>query len=91
MYQDSHTYRDAGFNGFFRRSIGSTPTVRSLGEMSTLPARVGGGLNYDQVQVSGHMGDTLQLGNVKINGYPGNITFEDEEYVRGIIGFPGGE
>ena len=67
-----YTYAEAGFNGFLRRSIGSKATTGSLREMSrtTAPPTQ---LNFDNMQVSGSLGDTLEIGRILLNGADGQI------------------
>ena len=67
-----YTYVEAGFNGFLRRSIGSKATTGTLREMSrtTAPPTQ---LNFDNMQVSGSLGDTLEIGRILLNGADGQI------------------
>lgn len=62
MQPDDYDYSKAGFDGFLSRSIDdlSQANLDSLGPPSTAQA-------YDRSQVSGSLGDTLQVGNVHIN------------------------
>lgn len=65
-------YQNAGFDGFLSRSIDSTPQANldSQGPVSTQ-------IPFDRAQVSGSLGDTLQLGNIRLNGAAGNIIMND--------------
>lgn len=59
---ERYTYTQAGFNGFFRRTLSSSST------MDRLSSRISGGgvsrtLNFDQMQVSGSMGDKFRIGS----------------------------
>ena len=67
-----YTYLTSGFNGFLRRSItnkttGAT-TLRNLSSMNTNPSQ----LNFDQIQISGNISDTLTIGNLFLDGATGN-------------------
>lgn len=62
--QDKYTYEDAGYNGFFRRSIGSRSTDNNLSGMGTRM----GSINFDSMQVSGSMGDIFTIGKIQLNG-----------------------
>lgn len=69
---DQYDYTADGFDGFLSRSIDDVSQVNldSQGPVSRA-------IRYDDAQVSGQLGDTLRLGNVKINGVPGNIVISD--------------
>lgn len=69
-----YTYQDAGFNRFFKRSIGSSPDTVNLQSVSG-PNRQ---LNFDDVQVSGSIGDVLRLGKINLDGKKGNLSFYDD-------------
>lgn len=58
---NEYTYETAGFDGFLSRSIDNlTQTnLSSQGPVSTAQA-------YDRSQVSGFLGDTIQIGSVRI-------------------------
>lgn len=64
-----YTYKEAGFNGFMRRSIGSSQ-ASSLRQASTDFRKVNNQtINFDQQQTSGALGDVIQVGQgVKIDG-----------------------
>ena len=65
-------YTDAGFDAFLSRSIDDLSQVNldSQGPQTTA-------VRYDSAQVSGMLGDTLQLGKIRFNGRAGNITIND--------------
>ena len=70
-----HTYKEVGFNRFFRRSLNSDPNVVNLKSMG------GGGsrqLNFDNAQVSGSLGDILRIGRILLNGKLGRESIMDE-------------
>lgn len=62
MDSKQYDYTAAGFDGFLSRSIDNTPRVNlaSQGPQSTA-------IRYDDAQVSGMLGDTLQIGGVRIS------------------------
>lgn len=61
MKPDEYNYEAAGFDGFLSRSIDDIQQVNldASGPRSTQ-------LRYDGAQISGFMGDTLQIGSVRI-------------------------
>ena len=76
---DDFNYETDGLDGFLSRSIDSLSQVNldSQGPQ-------GKAIRYDDAQVSGMLGDTLQIGNVKINKT--NITLSDGTNTRLLIG-----
>lgn len=74
-------YTSEGFDAFLSRSIDnlSQTNLDSEGPQSKA-------IRYDDAQVSGMLGDTLQIGNVRINGSRGNITANDGSNDFLIIG-----
>ena len=76
-------YTDAGFDGFLSRSVDDNPRINldSRGPVSTQ-------MSFDRAQVSGFMGDTLQIGKTHINNT--NITVDDGSNTRVVIGDDGG-
>lgn len=69
---DNYSYESAGFDSFLSRSIDGLSQVNldSQGPQGTA-------IRYDDSQVSGMLGDTLQVGRININGASGNITGND--------------
>lgn len=67
-----YTYADAGFNAFMRRSISSSPNNNTLSQM-TRNSTNKSTLNFDNVQVSGNLGDTFEVGKVLIDGVNSRI------------------
>lgn len=65
-------YTDSGFDGFLSRSIDnlSQVTLDSQGPVSTSQ-------RFDSTQVSGMLGDTLQIGSILLDGAAGKITITD--------------
>lgn len=74
-----YDYNDAGFDSFLSRSIDNLTQINldSQGPVSTQ-------MKFDTAQVSGMVGDTLQIGQVRINR--DNITLSDENNTRLLIG-----
>lgn len=58
----TYDYSNAGFDAFLSRSIDQTPQTNldSQGPVSRQVA-------YDRTQVTGMLGDTLQIGNIRLN------------------------
>lgn len=70
-----YTYREVGFNRFFRRSLNSNPEANTL-------SGVGGGqsrqLKFDDMQISGSLGDILRIGRILLDGKIGRQSIMDE-------------
>ena len=75
-YIKQHDYESAGFNGFFRRSIGSNPTATTLRALNGRTTRQ---LNFDDQQVSGSLGDTLRVGVIYLEGKTGRFKIVDDQ------------
>lgn len=73
---DIYTYANAGFDGFLSRSIDASNSP-NLGVLP--PINTGQQLNYDQMQVTGALGDHLQIGNITLDGGNGRISIFDNE------------
>lgn len=67
-----YSYTDAGFNGFMRRSISSNVNDRTLSAMRRNSTNVSS-LNFDNMQVSGNLGDQIEVGKVLIDGVNSRI------------------
>lgn len=81
---DDYDYASAGFDPFMSRSIDD---AGGQAQATTLDEQTGSSneMNYDSMQQSGSMGNTLQLGKIKLDGDNGRIsTFDDDgnEVVR---------
>lgn len=76
-YTKPHDYESAGFNGFFRRSIGSNPAATTLRSLNGRGASRQ--LNFDDQQVSGSLGDKLKIGTIVQDGKSGAISIFDEQ------------
>lgn len=75
-----YDYTAAGFDGFLNRSIDSGFSQNAQHTLSFLPSiNTGQQLNYDQMQVTGALGDHLRIGNVDIDGGSGRISIFDNE------------
>ena len=70
-------YEDLGFNKFLQRSIRSVQTSQPSSS-----------LNFDQVQMSGSLGDSIQVGgnNIIIDGGNRRIVINDGDTDRIVIG-----
>jgi len=71
----SYTYRDAGFNRFFRRSISSNPDAVNLKSVMRGASQQ---LNFDNTQISGSLGEVLKVGRITIDGKQGRQSIFDE-------------
>lgn len=58
---DTYNYETAGFDGFLSRSIDNLtrPTLSAPGPVTTQ-------IRYDSAGISGMLGDTLQIGNIRL-------------------------
>ena len=66
-----YTYMEAGFNSFLRRTLSSdqsSGTLRDMARGSSRPSAI----NFDNMQVSGALGDTIEVGKILIDGSTGN-------------------
>jgi hypothetical protein len=73
-----YDYSKAGFDGFLNRSIDNNQN--SMSTLGFLPAiSTGQQVNYDQMQVTGSLGDHLQIGNITLDGSNGRISIFDAE------------
>lgn len=76
--QPPYTYTDAGFDGFFRRSIESDPNTTTLRGMAASFQQVNNNaINFDAQQVTGSLGDKLQVGSAIIDGAKGRFSIVD--------------
>lgn len=75
-YTKVHDYESAGFNGFFRRSLGSNPGATTLRALNGASSRT---LNFDNQQVSGSLGDTLRVGVIYLDGKSGRFKIVDDQ------------
>lgn len=84
----AYNYQDSGFDPFMERSIGIgeqlVPTTLE-GMSATVSS---GDINFDASQISGSLGDRIQVGgnNVVIDGANRRITVNDGNTDRIIIG-----
>jgi hypothetical protein len=67
-----YNYSSAGFDGFLMRSIDKTPQVNLADPGPQTTA-----IRYDSSQVSGMLGNALQIGNIKLDGVAGRISVYD--------------
>lgn len=79
VQQTEYDYTTAGFDGFFSRSVDDIPqqNLDSAGPRSTA-------IRYDSAGVSGMLGDTLQIGLIRITN--DSIIVSDGDNDRLLIG-----
>lgn len=71
-----YTYENAGFNAFMLRSLKSNPGAQTLaGGIST---GSGTPMAFDRQQISGMLGDKLQIGRLVLDGQKGRVITLDE-------------
>lgn len=85
MDPSDYDYSAAGFDGFMSRAIGNVPQVNL--DSPTAPNNA---LPVDRTQVSGQLGDTLQIGKINLNGSDGNIILNDGNTDRLLLGHQDG-
>ena len=86
----SQNYLDSGFDSFMERSIGAAqPNITTLEGVSAMVSS--GDINFDASQISGSLGDRIQVGggNVIIDGANKRIIVNDGNVDRIIIGETG--
>lgn len=71
---EEYNYTSAGFDSFLSRSIDATPQF-GLDSQGPMVNQV----RYDGTQVSGMLGDNLQIGNINLDGANSRITASDGE------------
>jgi hypothetical protein len=76
MYNNptSLSYRDAGFNKFFCRSINSSNSTSTLQQISNTAGNKS--LNFDQYSTSGSLGDKIQIGKILLDGTHARIDIQ---------------
>lgn len=79
----SYTYANAGYNGFLRRTINSDPNANSLRELGRGNKNT---INFDQMLVSGSIGDKVNVGLITLDGKNGSIIISDGSDIRAILG-----
>jgi len=80
MQDNEFDYTRAGFDGFLSRSINNDFTGNNITNLNLVPAVISGQqVNYDQVQVSGALGDKLKIGNITLDGADGKISIFDDQ------------
>lgn len=73
-----NTYTQAGFNGFMRRSIDASAAGTLRQASSDFSKTNHQSLNFDSVQTSGTLGDTIQVGDILVDGKNRRISIFDE-------------
>lgn len=78
--RSKYTYENAGYNGFFRRTIASNPTETNLKNVGVNRAYNPAEVNFDERQASGSLGNIIQVGpQIEINGPSVRISLKDTE------------
>mgnify|MGYP001002121073 CR=1 FL=1 len=74
------TYEDAGYNRFFRRTLSSNISEKSLKNVGAARAYKPQDLNFDDRQASGSLGDVIRVGSsIELNGQAERISIKDTE------------
>lgn len=74
-----YTYHEAGYNGFFRRTLNSNPVEVRLRGIGGARAYKSQEVNFDTQQTTGSLGDTFQAGRIHLKGPEGQIDIVDDE------------
>lgn len=79
-----YDYTTAGFNGFLTRSIGGgQPLTLTEADQQAATTR---SISFDRSQITGALGDTLQIGQISLNGAEENIILSDGDNNRLLLG-----
>jgi len=78
------TYEDSGYNGFMRRTIASSQNNNTLSQISRNSNQMSN-LNFDNMNVSGSLGDTITVGNITIDGSVGNGRIDGNDENRNPV------
>lgn len=70
-----YSYSDAGYNGFFRRTLVSNANADTLRVVRGSSQQ----MNFDDLQTSGALGDRFKVGRIVINGKEGRVEIQDEQ------------
>jgi len=82
MNDINYDYTTAGFDGFLSRSVDNAPQINLATPTPATPA-----IAFDRSQITGFLGDTLQIGKIHLNGSDENIIMSDGQNNRLLIGF----
>lgn len=74
---DDYNYESAGFDAFMDRSIDASGGGQAGGTLDSQNYQ-SREMNYDAAGSSGSLGDSLQIGNIKLDGVKGRISVYDE-------------
>lgn len=79
MDNKPYSYTDAGFNGFYRRSIDRNQAVTLSDMATTFQMANNNQTNFDAQQITGSIGNTLQVGKrARIDGVKGRFAVTDD-------------
>lgn len=73
-------YEASGYNRFFRRTLSSNSSERSLKNVGSARAYSPQDINFDGLQTSGSLGDVIKVGTaIELNGPAQRISIKDRE------------
>lgn len=73
-------YEEAGYNRFFRRTLSSNASERSLKNVGAARAYQPQDINFDGRQTSGSLGDVIRVGkSIELDGAQTRISLKDGE------------
>lgn len=75
-----NSYENSGYNRFFRRTLSSNVSEKSLKNVGAARAYKPQDLNFDGRQTSGSLGDVIRVGTaIELNGQSERISIKDRE------------
>lgn len=76
----NNSYEDSGYNRFFRRTLSSNISEKSLKNVGAARVYQPQDLNFDSRQTSGSLGDVIRVGTaIELNGQSERISIRDRE------------
>ncbi len=81
MDNEIYDYTTSGFDNFLSRGLDDV-SMTNLDSQGPISRQVA----YDRNQVTGQLGDTLQIGNIHLNGADQNIVLSDGSNDRLLLG-----
>lgn len=77
MARNDYNWQNAGFNGFFERSIDSSLAGNLTDMAATMTQNRMQEMNFDHQQTTGSLGSKIQVGSITIDGVTGRISVKD--------------
>lgn len=75
-----NSYENSGYNRFFRRTLSSNASEKSLKNVGAARMYSPQDINFDTRQTSGSLGDVIRVGtSIELNGQSERISIKDRE------------